>query len=462
MKINEELIRNNKNSVDLIGSVFTYEEKLLRGINIEFIEQTKNLLSSGLIDELVENNLFPKTRITDYSSSIFELIIQHEKIDFISYCFEWSFHMMVDAALAVLEVEDIANKYGYQLKDPHAYNIVFNKNKPIYIDFGSFVKKTNDTAWIGIKDFLYGLYIPLYLFSENYENLGRTLMYQYNHLSEDEYLRLCYPMMRMLPVAIRNIILNLNVLKEKSDENIDSRFSSKIVNVALKSVRDFLNNNRGKEYYRKRINKFTRTEGKSTVWESYHTGISSETDPRMVYIGNTIKKLSGIDTYLELGANQGAFTRYISEITEIPNILAVDYDEGAVDRMYLNNKDNSKLNIALANPFVPDISTFYGVFIERFKSDIVVCMALTHHLILTQNLSINFILDTIFILTKKYLIIEFMPLGLYDGTENSIKELPSLYTEEWFAYHLSKRSTIIEKKILEKNRIAFFCNKDNI
>ena len=136
-------------------------------------------------------------------------------------------------------------------------------------------------------------------------------MYQYNHLSADEYLRLCYPMMRMLPVAIRDIILNLNVLKEKSDENIDSRFSSKIVSVALKSVRDFLNNNRGKEYYRKRINKFTRTEGKSTVWESYHTGISPETDPRMVYIGNTIKKLSGIDTYLELGANQGAFTRYI-------------------------------------------------------------------------------------------------------------------------------------------------------
>ena len=54
---------------------------------------------------------------------------------------------------------------------------------------------------------------------------------------------------------------------------------------------------------------------------------------------------------------------------------------------------------------------------DIIKSDIVLAMAVTHHLILGQKLSIDFIFSQIKQYANKYVFIEFMPLGLWGGKE---------------------------------------------
>jgi hypothetical protein len=58
-------------------------------------------------------------------------------------------------------------------------------------------------------------------------------------------------------------------------------------------------------------------------------------------------------------------------------------------------------------------------------------------------------------LTNKYVIVEFMPLGLYSGEENVTPTLPDFYTLDWFKGVFSDHFTYIHDEKLEKNRHVF-------
>ena len=101
--------------VDSIGIVFIWNDRIFRAIRGDTSLSIQNLFSSGLIGELVDKHLFPKSWATDYELEGYHLVIEHSKIDPIVYPFEWSFEMLKDAALAILEVNEIAVKYSFIL-----------------------------------------------------------------------------------------------------------------------------------------------------------------------------------------------------------------------------------------------------------------------------------------------------------------------------------------------------------
>ena len=90
-------------------------------------------------------------------------------------------------------------------------------------------------------------------------------------------------------------------------------------------------------------------------------------------------------------------------------------------------------------------------FEERWKADLVLAMALTHHLLLSQYLNIDAMFERLARCTNRYLLIEFMPLGLWDG--DNAPELPSWYTLLWFQSHMEKLFTVLLVQQMEKNRI---------
>ena len=137
------------------------------------------------------------------------------------------------------------------------------------------------------------------------------------------------------------------------------------------------------------------------------------------------------------------------------NIIATDYDEEAVDTMYLNNR-NSTILVPLIYDFIrPNGRIFDKPIQDRIKSDIVMALALTHHLILSQNIDIDYIFKSMRALTYKYIIIEFMPLGLYDGKLYITPKVPPYYTTQWFRDNFEKYFFLITDEQLEVNRHLF-------
>ena len=54
-------------------------------------------------------------------------------------------------------------------------------------------------------------------------------------------------------------------------------------------------------------------------------------------------------------------------------------------------------------------------------------------------MSLNHIFDTLEVLSNKYVVVEFMPLGLYFGDMDNIPPVPEYYTLEWFRNSFSER-----------------------
>ena len=104
-----------KNSIDHIGTIFYYEDKILRAIKKESVSHVKMLLSCGLIDELVEKNYFPRTSITTYEIEGYSLVLEHEKLENWNHSYEWSFDMLKDVALLVIEINEISKKFDVNL-----------------------------------------------------------------------------------------------------------------------------------------------------------------------------------------------------------------------------------------------------------------------------------------------------------------------------------------------------------
>jgi len=138
-------------SIDKVCKLFFHKNRVFRAINNDYVDDVKEMFNSGMIKELLDSELFIETWISDTKIEGYELVLEHKHIAYSNYAYEWSFNMLKDAANTVLEVNRIANKYGFELFDVHAYNVVFDMSTPKYIDLGSLFKidEKNGKSWSG-------------------------------------------------------------------------------------------------------------------------------------------------------------------------------------------------------------------------------------------------------------------------------------------------------------------------
>lgn len=412
----EELIDFQPVHVDPIGSIYEYEGKMLRVINKPAVSATIKLLRSGLIEELVKQHLLIETSRSEYVLEDDSIVLEHRKISVKQHYSQWSFEMMKAAAIAVLKVNLLCNKYGYELKDCHQANIMFDGTTPIWIDFGSIVKKGNTQEWVAWKEFMKCHYYPLILHSKGYMRVARAL-YKCSIACDIEELQgMCYG---ISPKIIKklNPYFN-NIIREKDTQILCNKLSQ----IELKNI---------------------------STWQNYQDDYWGESNERFEYEIDWIKSVDGIKSMLEIGANQGVFSYQCSLKTDIANITATDYDYGAVDKMFLNLK---KINNKKITPLVLDFVWASEKELKDRQADLLVANALTHHLLLTQGMAVKTMVERFMSLTNKYIIVEFMPRGV------DKHNIPKWYTLEWFMSALQKGFEIMHIKEM-KNRVIIIGEK---
>ena len=81
----------------------------------------------------------------------------------------------------------------------------------------------------------------------------------------------------------------------------------------------------------------------------------------------------------------------------------------------------------------------------------VIALAVTYHLTLTQKYALGAVLETLAKFSRGYVLVEFMPLGLHNGT--GAPPLPVWYTADWFETGVQQAFDVIGKEVLEENRV---------
>ena len=122
-----------------------YEGRVVRVVQNHSTKYKSILEATDGLNYLVKSKLFYEDKNI--------LVIEHEKIENITYYTEWTKKQKVSAAKAVVELQTELVKKGLYLNDPHSFNITFRYHHPLYFDFGSIKEGEIKPGWWFIKCF---------------------------------------------------------------------------------------------------------------------------------------------------------------------------------------------------------------------------------------------------------------------------------------------------------------------
>ncbi len=460
-------------NIDPMGFLFKYGSRIFRAINNSEKEDVLYLFKSGAIDELNRAGLIPETRISDIQLEGYELVLEHEKIDVVVYPTEWSFNMLKDAGLLVLQVNKILTKYNFETRDSHGYNILFHHSKPKYVDIGSFGRKTTKGYWSGKDNFKEFYFYTLYMWSKGNSVLAKQLLIndgKYLNTKDYEFFIYRYSLARIFPSKyLERFFYYLRLLRNLQKINVDEilivkkeKLKRKILKILLVfSKVGLIPNNSGNFSHIERRIKRINPPSLLTEWGDYHTNLPESElfteGSRFGLIVEHVKRLN-IKSVLEIAGNQGLLSGELGKTIE--KVICSDIDENAVDYMYVKSKKNSvRIYPSLLDFLSPIYQSLYyaesNSVTERFKSEAVLALALTHHLILTRKVPIDNIFEALSKYTIRYLFVEFMPLGLRRG------DVPNWYNQKWFREHFEKYFKLLVETSSEKDgsRVLFIGEK---
>lgn len=158
--------------------VCTARNRVFRIIPVSHVPAVREFLSTELFNILTQYHYIPKTSISeDVEHEDGELVLEHERL-FKTAPNEWSYTQFKDAAIFLLELQELCKKHGYYVADAHLQNVVFDHGHPVFLDFGSFVKGEMDewyeTYWNGY--FIEVNYLILSLWSQGQTYVCRSIL----------------------------------------------------------------------------------------------------------------------------------------------------------------------------------------------------------------------------------------------------------------------------------------------
>lgn len=402
-------IRNISGSFrDPDGFVFLSGNTLFRSISKSYSEDFDYLIKSGLYKSLVKQKLLiPQTEVKNQvkSKDVYK-IIKPEYLKFISYPYEWCFGQLKDAALTTLKIQKLSLEQGMILKDSSAYNIQFNKGKPILIDTLSFEKYIAGEPWMGYRQFCQHFLAPLALMSLRDGRLNQLQRVFIDGIPLDLAASL-------LPVSgfLKLPVFSHIYLHSKSQQRVlGKKIAQSNFKMGKRSLQALIENLESAV-------KNLKWDRKKSRWGDYYgdTNYGSAGFKDKSRIIKEYLSLIKVKTAFDLGSNNGFFSRIIAKKDVFT--VSLDNDLNAVEENYSSVKARSEINIL---PLVMDLtnpSPGNGweneerfSLTQRGPVDLVIALALVHHLAISNNLPFSRIAGY-FAELGRFLIIEFIPKG---------------------------------------------------
>jgi len=399
---------------DPSGFVFTRDGVLYRQVQACYAPQYRQLVESGLADALMRDGLLIPHRQVDLAPEGENglLVIQPERVPFISYPYEWSFSQLRDAALATLRIATTALDHGMMLKDASAYNIQFVGGKPLLIDTLSFELYQPGEPWVAYRQFCQHFLAPLALMSFVDVRLSQLSRVHLDGVPLDLAAALLPFKARINPLLYMHLVLHArfqqkyaaNPEARRPDANTDSRRPA----VGQTALRGMLDSLRSAVAAR-------RLPAQKGEWTEYYTE-TNYTPAGLEHKRQLVEEYlttAAPATVWDLGANDGHFSRLATK--HGIDVVAFDGDPLVVEACYRRCvKDGEShllpLTLDLANPS-PALGWAHAerdALLGRGPADLVMALALVHHLAIANNVPLPDIASFLRRCGRR-LIIEFVP-----------------------------------------------------
>ncbi|HEY0066152.1 MAG TPA: hypothetical protein VGB46_02280 [Flavisolibacter sp.] len=391
---------------DPSGFLFYYQGQLFRQVNEVFREDFEQFMNGGLYQSLTSKGLLVPHQTIERNltgSEDWLATLRPETVPLISYPYEWCFDMWKDAALTTLEAAQEAMSHKMMLKDASAYNVQWHLGRMRFIDTLSFERYREDSPWIAYRQFCEHFLAPLALM--HYSKLPLSPLF----LAYPDGLPLGMAA-KLLPYRSKwnlNAYLHIHLHARLSAGKGDKRqpategFSRQKLKNIFRSLGEM-------------VRSFS-LKGRTGVWSGYYDEAAQRDDylsRKKEIIEGWLKK-GNYSSAIDAGANEGEFSLLAARLNM--HTISCDLDHYSVNNLYNKIKEQQVTNL---HPLVMDLShpsPAIGVnnverssFASRVNADVVLALALVHHLAIGRNIPFQSIAE-LFRSLGQDLIIEYIP-----------------------------------------------------
>ena len=331
-------------------------------------------------------------------------VLRPERVPFISYPYEWCFSQWKDAALTTLEIQQTAFEFGMSLKDASAFNIQFVAGRPLLIDTLSLEKYREGTPWIAYRQYCEHFLAPLALMARRDIRLGQLFKNYVDGLPLDLASRLLPSSTWLRPALLIHIHLHAKSQRKYATKK-RGRTAAKISRRGYLGLLDSQKSATLAQNYKL----------KASDWTEYYSDnnyTDKASDHKKTLVRDFIQEVKPRTTW-DLGANDGTFSRMAGDQGSLT--ISIDADLASVEANYQRCRRENRGNVLplcvdLTNP-TPALG-WAGeermILLTRGKPDLVLALALIHHLAIGNNTPLERIAEFL-AQVSRHLVIEFVP-----------------------------------------------------
>ena len=444
---------------DRNGAVFYRDGEVFRGISAKALANWERLSAAPFFRELTALGSIVETARVQRELEVqfggdWAAVLEHARIPFVSYPYEWTFGMLKDATLLHLDLLEAALGAGMILKDSSAYNIQWSGAQPVFVDIPSFELMRRGEPWVGYRQFCELFLYPL-------------MMRAYKGVDFRPWLRGNIdgiPAHALRPLLSTRDLARPGVLMHVLAQNaLQRRYSSSPRNVRCSLAEAGFDERmiaRNVASLKKIVGRMTAT-GAKTTWADYaktHSYDDAEFQAKLGFVREAAAHRHWRLVW-DLGCNAGMFSRLAAEHADY--VVAMDGDWMAVEHLYLGQQgraDRQKILPLVVNLSDPSPSQgWQGLerksLPDRGTPDLTLCLALIHHIVIGANIPMREFLSWLASL-RTALVIEFV--GRDDEmVETLLRNKDDQYADyslENFEGQLTRHFAIQEKRPLKDGK----------
>ena len=387
---------------DPTSRVYLSEGAVWRGLDAAALADFEALAATPFFADAVAAGQVVATELTTdrpEGLSGWAGVLRHERIPVISYPYEWSFEMLRDAARLQLDLVGAALAQDLTTKDASAYNLQFVGSTPRFIDLGSFERLRPAEPWYGYRQFHMHFLLPLMLQAYRgitFQPLLRADVEGVNPVDARRMMSfwdILSPRKKgtLLHVSLQARAENASSERDVKSELKASGMKKELLVAQIKSLRklvDRLRLPKAETEWSGYSDRSHYSDADLRAKEQFVSSVAAAVQPKLAW---------------DLGANDGHFSRLVAQHGAY--VIAADGDHEAVDRLYRSLRAEGDerilplvLNLADPSPNRGWRGTERLAFTDRSRPQLVLALALIHHLVISRNVPmqefVDFLADT--------------------------------------------------------------------
>jgi len=441
---------------DPAGSLEIVGDRVLRTVRPEFAEDFLSFLHSELAQAWIASGKLVETRVVRQSPGT-ELHLEHQRVFFPSYPWEWTPGQWISAAELTLDFAEQQLAVGRILKDATPLNVLFEGSRPMFVDvLSSEVRDLEDPLWLAYGQFVRTFLLPLAAYKQLGWPLASSLTRRDGYQPSDLYPHLSW-WSRLHNPFLAHVTLP-HVFERRPSRPSSARWKQR-PEVALHLHRRRLKALRG--VIRDLAPKDTHSRWAEYTQTAVHYA-SEDREQKRAFVERVLATAKPARV-LDIGANTGEYSRLAAQMGA--RVVAWDTDVAASEE---NWRAAQSLKLPIL-PVVADVArptpalgwrnTESASLLDRSagRFDLVMMLGLIHHLLLVDQIPMDEIARLAAELTTRWAIVEWIP-----PTDVRFRDLccgrEALYahlSECQFLKSFSHAFSAVSRKALSNGRLLF-------